>query len=85
MIDSNETVLRLQSAGIPSPQPLALRKHVLLMSFIGRSGLAAPRLKDVDLDYEILKRLYRQILKFIWKLYHQCKLVHADLSEYNIL
>jgi RIO kinase 1 len=72
-------------AGIPSPRPIALRKHVLLMSFIGKDGWAAPRLKDVELDEETLKQLYRQLVKLVWKLYHQCRLIHADLSEYNIL
>ena len=55
------------------------------MGFIGKEGQAAPRLKDVQLDEESLRRLYRQILKFLWKLYHKCRLIHADLSEYNIL
>jgi RIO kinase 1 len=58
---------------------------VLLMGFIGKNGHAAPRLKDVQLEEDMLGRLYRQILKFLWKLYHKCRLVHADLSEYNIL
>ena len=36
---------RLQQAGIPSPKPVILRQHVLVMEFIGTEGVAAPRLK----------------------------------------
>jgi serine/threonine-protein kinase RIO1 len=36
---------RLQQAGIPCPQPMLLRQHVLVMGFIGKDGVAAPRLK----------------------------------------
>jgi RIO kinase 1 len=38
-------LVRLQAAGIRSPQPLQLRSHVLIMDFIGTNGVAAPRLK----------------------------------------
>jgi RIO kinase 1 len=85
VVDLRNHFYRLKIAGIPSPEPLALRKHVLLMTFVGKGGWAAPKLKDVALSEEALRQLYRQILKLMWKLYHQCKLVHADLSEYNIL
>jgi RIO kinase 1 len=36
---------RLQQAGIFSPRPTLLRQHVLVMQFIGKDGIAAPRLK----------------------------------------
>lgn len=32
-------LIRLQTAGIPSPEPLLLRSHVLLMSFIGKDNM----------------------------------------------
>ena len=38
-------LIRLAAAGIPCPTPIQLRLHVLVMSFIGRDGYAAPRLK----------------------------------------
>ena len=81
---------RIHAAGIPSPEPLYLRLHVLAMSFLGDSkGIASPRLKDVEfVDGDPLPRwraLYISILSYMRIMYQVCRLVHADLSEYNIL
>ncbi|KAJ3375757.1 Serine/threonine-protein kinase RIO1 [Allomyces arbusculus] len=77
---------RLRAAGIPSPEPLLLKLHVLVMDFIGDTdGRAAPRLKDANLDAKRAKRAYHSLLRMMWVLFHECRLVHADLSEYNIL
>eukprot|EP00906_Rhabdomonas_costata_P035768 RCo050243 len=38
---------RLQVAGLPCPQPILLRQHVLVMQFLGSQGWPAPRLHDV--------------------------------------
>ncbi|KAL8739510.1 MAG: hypothetical protein Q9190_007693 [Brigantiaea leucoxantha] len=81
---------RIYTAGIPCPEPVHLRLHVLVMGFLGdRKGVPAPRLKDVDLiDGDVESRwraLYMQILGYMRILYQTCRLVHADLSEYNIL
>jgi RIO kinase 1 len=81
---------RIYAAGIPCPEPLYLRLHVLVMGFIGSSkGLGAPRLKDVDFnipDPETRWReLYMELLGHMRVMYQTCHLVHADLSEYNIL
>jgi len=72
-------------AGVPSPKPLLLRSHVLLMEFLGRDGWPAPRLKDAALSESKARELYRSVLVSVRKMYHQCKLVHGDLSEYNML
>ena len=76
---------RLNQAGIPSPTPLALKAHVLLMTFIGDDGQAAPRLKDAELSPLHLRVCYHQAVRLLRVLYHVCHLVHADLSEYNLL
>ncbi|KAJ3146832.1 hypothetical protein HDU86_008390 [Geranomyces michiganensis] len=78
---------RLHTAGIPCPEPLLLRMHVLLMTFIGDAdGWAAPRLKDAEIsDPTVYRLIYHQLLKMMWTMYHRCKLVHGDLSEYNLL
>lgn len=81
---------RIHASGIPCPEPVQLRLHVLVMGFLGdRKGIPAPRLKDVELlgsDIEARwKLLYLQLLGYMRILYQICRLVHADLSEYNIL
>lgn len=78
---------RLNQAGIPSPEPLLLRLHVLVMRFLGdKNGWAYPRLKDAPLEgSEKCTPLYLQLIKNVRRMFHVCRLVHADLSEYNIL
>lgn len=76
---------RLQMAGIPSPKPVIMRSHVLVMQFLGKDGWPAPRLKDATLTESKLQEAYDQCIRMMRTMYHQCKLVHADLSEYNML
>nr|XP_029121528.1 serine/threonine-protein kinase RIO1 isoform X2 [Elaeis guineensis] len=78
-------LLRVKAAGIRCPTPLLLRLHVLVMEFIGKSGWAAPRLKDAALSEDKLRESYVEIITIMRALYQKCKLVHGDLSEYNIL
>jgi len=78
-------LVRIHSAGIPSPQPILLRSHVLLMEFLGQDGWPAPRLKDANLSASRARELYWSVLVSVRKMFHVCKLVHGDLSEYNML
>lgn len=55
------------------------------MTFIGKDGVPAPRLKDADLSEDKLREMYMQCILAMRKLYQEGHLVHADLSEYNIL
>ncbi|KAJ4320403.1 Serine/threonine-protein kinase rio1 [Fusarium piperis] len=81
---------RIYNAGIPCPEPINLKLHVLVMGFLGdRKGWAYPRLRDAiltgdDVDQQWYK-LYVQLLGIMRRIYQVCRLVHADLSEYNIL
>ncbi|KAL2351575.1 RIO1 family-domain-containing protein [Cryomyces antarcticus] len=80
---------RIHATGIPCPEPIYLRLHVLVMGFLGdRRGLPAPRLKDVEIENDAetkWQELHMQLLGYMRILYQKCRLVHADLSEYNIL
>lgn len=78
-------LLRLKAAGIRCPTPFLLRLHVLVMEFIGKAGWAAPRLRDAALSLDKLREGYMEIIIAMRTLYQKCKLVHGDLSEYNIL
>ncbi|KAK3897725.1 RIO1 family-domain-containing protein [Staphylotrichum tortipilum] len=81
---------RLHAAGIACPEPLMLKLHVLVMEFLGdKRGYAYPRLRDARLAGDDVDdqwhHLYVQLLGIMRRLYQVCNLVHADLSEYNIL
>ncbi|KAI9669588.1 MAG: protein kinase rio1 [Caeruleum heppii] len=81
---------RLWSAAIPCPKPVHLRLHVLVMDFLGdRKGWPAPRLHDLHFEGEDAlmrwRALYVQLLGYMRIMYQTCRLVHADLSEYNVL
>jgi len=76
---------RMKKAEIPCPEVVLLRKHILVLSFIGKDHVPAPKLKDVMLGPEDMKAAYHQVLQMMQTLYQQCNLVHADLSEYNML
>ena len=78
-------LLRLAAAGIPCPRPVQLRLHVLAMEFIGTDDRAAPRLKDAALDGPRMCSAYVELITHMRTMYQKCRLVHADLSEYNIL
>uniref|UniRef100_A0A4W6CN54 Serine/threonine-protein kinase RIO1 n=1 Tax=Lates calcarifer TaxID=8187 RepID=A0A4W6CN54_LATCA len=78
-------LIRLQTAGIPSPDPLLLRSHVLLMSFIGKDNMPAPLLKNASLSESKARELYLQVLQNMRKMFQDARLVHADLSEFNML
>lgn len=77
-----------QTGKIQCPMPIVQRNNCLLMSFIGKADHHAPRLKDVLKDDVSLKKwnfLYLSTLKATRIMFQECKLVHADLSEYNML
>jgi len=69
--------------GVSVPRPIAVYRNVIVMSFIGDNGVPAPLLKDVELDdYEGM--LYK-VVDNLKLLYCKAKIIHADMSEYNIM
>ena len=70
-------------AGVTVPKPIAVRRNVLIMEFIGENGISAPLLREIPLKNP--DRIYRQILANVKRLYRKAGLVHADLSEYNVM
>ena len=69
---------------IPVPYPHYLKNNVIVMDFLGKKdGTAAPRLRDANL--EDWSSAYEQTLLILRRLYTRCRLIHADLSEYNLL
>ncbi|GKY98303.1 hypothetical protein MPSEU_000787900 [Mayamaea pseudoterrestris] len=76
---------RIYGANIPTPCPILLKSHVLVMEFLGRDGWPSPRLKDAILSEKRLREAYVQCILILRRLYQRCRLVHGDLSEYNLL
>ena len=70
-IDTCISVLycRMQKAGIPCPTVAMLKKHILVMSFIGKDQKPAPKLKDAVLSSRQLRQAYQQCVevRLIWK------------------
>lgn len=77
---------RIHIANIPCPAPILLKGHVLIMEFLGNgSGWPSPRLHDANLSDKRLREAYVQTILIMRRMYQRCKLVHGDLSEYNLL
>ena len=74
---------RAHEAGVKVPEPIAVNKNVLVMEFIGENGAPAPLLKETTLPNPT--KVYRKLLNNVKQLYQKAELVHADLSEYNIM
>lgn len=81
-----KNLLLASNAGIPVPRPAAFLENILVMEFIGEEdGSACKPLNEVPVQELDLEDLFEQCIEAIAGLYYKAKLVHADLSEYNIL
>lgn len=75
-------LLKAREVNVSVPTPLTFSKNVLVLEFIGDDGDIAPKLKDSIPKNP--KDFFERIVSNIKKLY-QARLVHADLSAFNIL
>eukprot|EP00039_Didymoeca_costata_P027421 m.18357 g.18357 ORF g.18357 m.18357 type:complete len:597 (+) comp6292_c0_seq1:146-1936(+) len=78
-------LMRMQRGGLNCPNVVTQNKHILVMSFIGTDGRPARKLKEVQLSGKNAEKCFKEVKESMRTLYHDCRLVHADLSEYNIL
>lgn len=76
---------RLYTHGIPCPEPIDIRSHVLVMEYLTKgNNQPSPKLKDYEFSLlDEIVHFYHQMLFYMRRMYQICKLVHADLSEYN--
>ncbi|CUM63134.1 uncharacterized protein PRCAT00000701001 [Priceomyces carsonii] len=76
---------RLASKGIPCPEPVELRSHVLVMEYLTKGNdQPSPKLRDHPFkNADEIGHYYQQMLIYMRRMYQDCRLVHADLSEYN--
>jgi len=77
---------RIYLAGLPCPRPRLHRHHVLVMDFLGDDGWPAPQLREAGTRRAATwRRAYEHTVSIMHGLYHCARLVHADLSEFNLL
>jgi RIO kinase 1 len=70
-------------AKVRVPKPIAVKSNVVVMEFIGEQGVSAPSLKEQPPENP--EKVYKIIVTSIKRLYQKAKIVHGDLSEYNIM
>ena len=78
------TILRrLRAADVRAPEPYGYLRNVLVMEFIGTGGLPAPVLQEAVVADPTA--FYRELVGQIRRMTEQARLVHGDLSPYNVL
>lgn len=73
---------RLEEAGVLAPRPVGFEHNVVVMTFVGEDGVAAPQLRKVQ---SVNNRIAQEITRAVYRLVSHAGLVHGDLSPYNIL
>jgi len=68
--------------GVSCPKPFFVYENILGMEFIGKDNEPAPLLLNVELENP--QKTYEEIVENLKKL-SEAKLIHSDLSPYNIL
>jgi len=76
---------RAQEVGVRVPNPIDMKENLLVMELIGEGEVPAPRLREVKLGEDEARRVFEIISGYISDLYNKARMVHADLSEFNIL
>jgi len=75
---------RAYEYGVRVPRPIVAKNNILIMEFIGdEEGNPAPLLKNANISNP--QNVVEKIIKFVKILYKDAKLVHGDLSGFNIL
>ncbi len=76
-------LLRARAARVRVPTPIAVTQNVLVLEFIGTNFQAAPQL--IKSDPTDPQDFFNRIMKEVKILYKEARLIHSDLSAFNIL
>jgi RIO kinase 1 len=78
---------KMHEAGVKVPKPIACLNNVLVMEFIGEGRERYPLPVEAyrELTMEELGDVYRLVLEELEKIVCRARLVHGDLSEYNVM
>jgi len=80
-----QNLKRAKNAGVRVPEPVIAEKNILIMEFMGEKERPYPLLKNTYLEDDEAKLIFDTVVEYMRLLYKRANLVHADLSEYNIL
>ncbi len=77
-----QNLVRMQDAGVRVPAPERVEGNVLVMEYIGDETRPAPLLREVEIEdpHSVFNDTVANM-----KAIRKARLVHADLSEYNLL
>ncbi len=73
-------LMKMLKKGVRVPEAVLLKKHVLVMSFVGRDGRPAPKLKDASLSSAEWELAYQDVVDTMKTLYNDCHLVSNYVS-----
>jgi len=73
-------LIQCVECAIPSTKPIYVTKNILVMEFVGKNGIPEKTLVEA----EVSQKDYESTISLIKRLYKEAKLVHGDLSEFNI-
>ncbi len=76
---------RMFRAGVRVPKPYGVHNNIVVMEFIGKEGVRAPLLKEYMPDVDEGRIFFEKIIDYVKKMVCKSRLVHADLSEYNVM
>ena len=62
-----------------------MRENILVMEMVGSGEAPAPQMRDVTLEPKEAELAFEKTAEYVSLLYNRANLVHADLSEFNIL
>ena len=80
-----KNLVKMHEAGVSVPIPIAYKGNVLVMSFVGENGFPAPLLKDYYDYLDDPLSFYQDVINNMKLITCKARLVHGDLSEYNIM
>ena len=74
-----QAMKQVHEEGVSVPEPISHNRHVIAMGMI--EGAELSKYKDIGKPEKVL----RELLRNIRKAYLKAHIIHADLSEYNII
>jgi len=74
---------RIEKTKILAPKPIKCLNNVLVMEYLGTENTPAPLIKDVKIKNP--EDIFKKIISYIKIMYKNSNMVHADLSQFNII